>query len=163
MDRSIATPFELPDPTGPCAVPHAGEVVGVESVRGALEALDADRIRHGIRAVDDPGLVREIAGRELVLDVCPISNLRTGAVRSLDDHPLPQLVAAGVKCSISTDDPQVFDADLTRDYEAATSMGVPARSFYEAGVVGALCDEPTRTLVRQIGTSFDWTAYEAHS
>ena len=60
---------------GLSSVPHAGEVVGVQSVRGALEALAADRIRHGIRAIDDPGLVREIAGRELVLDVCPISNL----------------------------------------------------------------------------------------
>jgi aminodeoxyfutalosine deaminase len=128
----------------------------VESVRGALEALEADRIRHGIRAVDDPGLVREIAGRGLVLDVCPISNLRTGAVRSLDEHPLPQLVAAGVKCSISTDDPQMFDTDLTRDYAAATEMGIPAQSFYDAGVAGALCDEATRTRLREIGSSFDW-------
>jgi aminodeoxyfutalosine deaminase len=100
--------------------------------------------------------VREIAGRELVLDVCPISNLRTGAVRSLDEHPLPQLVGAGVKCSISTDDPQMFDTDLTRGYAAATSMGVSPRMFYEAGVAGALCDEATRTRLREIGTSFDW-------
>jgi aminodeoxyfutalosine deaminase len=128
----------------------------VESVRGALEALAPDRIRHGIRAVDDPGLVREIAGRELVLDVCPISNLRTGAVRSLAEHPLPQLVAAGVKCSISTDDPEMFDTDLTRDYEAATSLGIPARVFYEAGVAGALCDEATRKRLREIGASYDW-------
>jgi len=141
---------------GLASVPHAGEVVGAESVRGALEALEPDRIRHGIRAVDDPGLLREIAGRELVLDVCPISNLRTGAVRSLAEHPLPQLVAAGVRCSISTDDPEMFDTDLTRDYEAATSMGIPARSFYEAGVAGALCEEATRTRLREIGASCDW-------
>jgi aminodeoxyfutalosine deaminase len=152
----FADVFAAAKAEGLASVPHAGEVVGVESVRGAVEALGADRIRHGIRAVDDPGLVRELAGRGLVLDVCPISNLRTGAVRSLDEHPLPQLVAAGVKCSISTDDPEMFDTDLTRDYEAATSLGISARSFYDAGVTGALCDDATRTRLRQIGSSFDW-------
>jgi aminodeoxyfutalosine deaminase len=152
----FAAVFAAAKAEGLASVPHAGEVVGVDSVRGALEALAADRIRHGIRAVDDPGLVREIAGRELVLDICPISNLRTGAVRSLDEHPLPQLVAAGVKCSISTDDPEMFDTDLTRDYGAATSMGISPRSFYDAGVAGALCDEKTRMRLREIGSSFDW-------
>jgi aminodeoxyfutalosine deaminase len=131
-------------------------VVGPKSVRGALDALRAHRIRHGIRAVEDPGLVREIAGRELVLDVCPISNLRTGAVHSLAEHPLPQLVSAGVKCSISTDDPQMFDTDLTRDYAAATSMGISPRTLYQAGVTGALCDDATRARLREIGTLFDW-------
>ena len=62
------------------SVPHAGEVAGAASVRGALESLQADRLRHGIRAEEDPGLVRELAGRGTVLDVCPLSNLRTGAV-----------------------------------------------------------------------------------
>src|SRR5207237_4155427 len=81
---------------GLASVPHAGEVVGPASVWGALEALAADRIRHGIRAVEDPALVRELAAREIVLDVCPISNLRTGAVASLEAHPLPRLLEAGV-------------------------------------------------------------------
>jgi len=138
------------------SVPHAGEVAGAASVRGALEALGADRLRHGIRAEEDPGLVREIAGRGIVLDVCPLSNLRTGAVRSLAEHPLPRLVAAGVRCSISTDDPAMFDTDLHRDYEAATSFGLEPRSFYEAGVHGALCDEETRARLQMIGAAFDW-------
>ena len=138
------------------SVPHAGEVAGAASVRGALEALGADRLRHGIRAEEDPGLVRELAGRGTVLDVCPLSNLRTGAVASLEDHPLPRLVAAGVRCSISTDDPAMFDTDLTRDYEAATSFGLDPRSFYDAGVDGALCDEATRARLRAIGAAFDW-------
>ena len=64
--------------------------------------------------------------------------------RSLEEHPLPQLVAAGVRCSISTDDPAMFDTDLTRDYEAAASLGVSPRAAYEAGVAGALCDDGTR-------------------
>jgi aminodeoxyfutalosine deaminase len=125
-------------------------------VRGALEELGADRIRHGIRSIEDPGLVAEIAGRGIVLDVCPLSNLRTGVVRSLDEHPLPQLVAAGVRCSISTDDPAMFETDLTRDYEAAASLGLSPRAAYEAGVAGALCDEVTRARLRHIGGAFSW-------
>jgi len=149
-------PFALARAEGLGSVPHAGEHAGAASVRGALETLGADRLRHGIRAVEDDGLVRELADRGTVLDVCPISNLRTGAVRSLAEHPLPKLVAAGVRCSISTDDPAMFDTDLTRDYEAAGTLGVDPRSAYEAGVEGALCDAATRDRLREIGASFDW-------
>ena len=151
-----ADAFALAREGGLASVPHAGESVGAESVRGALETLHADRIRHGVRAVEDPGLVSELAGRGTVLDVCPISNLRLGVVRSLEEHPLPQLVAAGIRCSISTDDPAIFDTDLTRDYEAATKLGVSPRDAYEAGLAGALCDDDTRARLRQIGDSHDW-------
>jgi aminodeoxyfutalosine deaminase len=157
----FAPVFRLAKAEGLASVPHAGEVVGVESVRGAMEALAADRIRHGIRAGDDPGLLREIADRHLVLDVCPISNLRTGAVRSLAEHPLPHLVAAGVLCSVSTDDPEMFDTDLTRDYAAATSLGLSPRLFYEAGVEGAVCDTATKDRLRSIGHSYEWS--DAHT
>ena len=148
--------FDLARSLGLGSVPHAGEVAGPASVRGALEALGADRLRHGIRAEEDAGLVAELAGRGTVLDVCPLSNLRTGAVASLAEHPLPQLVAAGVRCSISTDDPAMFDTDLSRDYEAAESFGLSPRSFYEAGVAGALCDEETRARLQAVGDTYDW-------
>ena len=148
--------FALAKSLGLGSVPHAGEAAGAESVRGALEALGADRLRHGIRAEEDAGLVRELAARGTVLDVCPLSNLRTGSVRSLAEHPLPQLVAAGVRCSISTDDPAMFDTDLSRDYAAAESLGLSPRAAYEAGVAGALCDEDTRERLRRIGESNDW-------
>jgi aminodeoxyfutalosine deaminase len=148
--------FALARSLGLASVPHAGEAAGAPSVRGALEALGADRVRHGVRAVEDPGLVSELAGRGTVLDVCPLSNLRTGVVRSLEEHPLPQLVAAGVRCSISTDDPAMFDTDLTRDYEAASVLGVSPRAAYEAGLAGALCDDETRARLRQVGEAYDW-------
>jgi aminodeoxyfutalosine deaminase len=141
---------------GLASVPHAGEVAGPVSVRGALEALGADRLRHGIRAIEDPGLVDELRDRALVLDVCPISNLRTGAVASLEEHPLRRLAAAGVRCSISTDDPAMFGTDLSRDYEAAAALGLSPRSAYETGVHGALCDEPTRSRLRALGEAFEW-------
>jgi aminodeoxyfutalosine deaminase len=152
----FARAFAIAREGGLGSVPHAGELAGAESVRSVLEELGADRIRHGIRAVDDPGLVAELAGRGTVLDVCPLSNLRTGAVRSLEEHPLPELVAAGVRCSISTDDPAMFDTDLTRDYEAAASLGLSPRAAYETGIAGALCDDETRARLRQIGNSHDW-------
>jgi aminodeoxyfutalosine deaminase len=148
--------FSLARDAGLASVPHAGEVAGPPSVRGALDALGADRIRHGIRASEDAGLLRELAAREIVCDVCPISNLRTGAVSSLAEHPLPILHAHGVLCSISTDDPAMFDTDLTRDYEAATAFGISPRAFYEAGVKGAVCDEETRARLAAIGADFDW-------
>ncbi len=151
-----ADAFALAHSLGLGSVPHAGEVAGAASVRGALDALGADRLRHGIRAEEDPGLVREIAARGIVLDICPLSNLRTGAVASLAEHPLPRLAAAGVLCSISTDDPAMFDTDLTRDYEAATSLGLDPHSFYEAGVIGALCDAETKARLRLIGETFEW-------
>lgn len=151
-----ADAFALARDGGLASVPHAGEAAGVTSIRGALEALGADRIRHGIRAVDDPAMVRELAGRGTVLDVCPISNLRTGVVGSLAEHPLPQLVGAGVRCSLSTDDPAMFDTDLGREYDAATGLGPSPRDFFEAGVEGALCDERTRAELRRIGADYDW-------
>ncbi|HEU6444815.1 MAG TPA: adenosine deaminase, partial [Gaiellaceae bacterium] len=129
--EEYAAAFALAREQGLASVPHAGEVAGPPSIRGALDALGADRIRHGIRAVEDPALVEELRDREIVLDVCPISNVRTGAVASLDAHPLRELTAAGVRCSISTDDPAMFDTDLEREHEAAAALGVDPRRAYE--------------------------------
>src|SRR4030095_2867319 len=77
--EDYAAVFERIRAEGLGSVPHRGEVVGPASIRGALDALGADRIRHGIRAVEDPKLVAELAERRIVLDVCPVSNVRTGA------------------------------------------------------------------------------------
>jgi len=156
-----ARPFQIARDGGLGSVPHAGEAAGPASVRGALETLHPDRIRHGVRAAEDPGLVRELAARGVVLDVCPVSNLRTGVITTLADHPLPALTAAGVVCSVSTDDPAMFDTDLTADYAAARELGLTARDCYLAGQRGALCDEPSKGRLRQIGDAFDWSAIAA--
>jgi aminodeoxyfutalosine deaminase len=156
--RPFTRAFAVARQGGLGVAPHAGEVAGARSVWAALDIAQADRIRHGIRAGEDPSLLRELAGRGTVLDVCPVSNLRTGTVRSLEEHPLPRLVAAGVRCSISTDDPAMFDTDLTREYKVATSFKLDPRSFYEAGVAGALCDERTRERLRQVGAKFLWAS-----
>jgi aminodeoxyfutalosine deaminase len=153
-----APAFDLARSEGLASVPHAGEHAGPSSIRGALDALGARRIRHGIRAIEDAALVQELADRRIVLDVCPISNVRTRAVPSLEEHPLPHLVAAGAVCSISTDDPAMFGTDLSKEYAAASSFGLEPRSFYEAGLEGALCDSATCDRLREIGESFDWGA-----
>jgi aminodeoxyfutalosine deaminase len=156
-----APAFELARSEGLASVPHAGEHAGPSSIRGALDALGARRIRHGIRAIEDPELVQELADRRVVLDVCPISNVCTRAVPSLSRHPLPELVAAGVACSLSTDDPAMFGTDLATEYAAACALGLEPRSFYEAGLEGALCDKPTRTRLRELGEACDWDAVPA--
>jgi aminodeoxyfutalosine deaminase len=156
-----APAFELARAEGLASVPHAGEHAGPSSIRGALDALGARRIRHGIRAIEDPALLQELADRRVVLDVCPISNVCTHAVSSLEDHPLPRLVAAGAVCSISTDDPAMFGTDLSTEYAAVCSLGFEPRSFYEAGLEGALCDEGTRARLREIGETFEWDAVPA--
>jgi len=145
------------------SVPHAGEADGPASVRGALEVLGADRIRHGIRATEDRGLLRELADRGTVLDVCPISNVRTGVVRSLAEHPLPELLAAGIQATINTDDPAMFGNDLSTEYATALRLGASAMQCYAAGVKGALCDESSRAELRKIGAAFDWDAVTAQT
>jgi aminodeoxyfutalosine deaminase len=138
------------------SVPHAGEVVGPSSIWGAIRSLEPARIRHGIRAVEDPVLMQEIVDRGIVLDVCPTSNLRTGVVPSIEEHPLRELVAFGIPCSISTDDPAMFDTDLTREHELATSLGIGPRAIYEAGVRGALCEPDVRGRLEVIGQTHPW-------
>lgn len=156
-----ARAFALARDGGLGSVPHAGEAAGPASIRGALDGLAADRIRHGIRSVDDPALVAELAARGVVLDVCPISNLRTGVVASLAEHPLPRLVAAGVACSVSTDDPAMFGTDLSADYAAAAELGVSARDCYLAELHGVLCDQQTKNQLQQAGEAFDWAVLTA--
>lgn len=142
--------FEIARDGGLGVVPHAGEAAGPESVREVL-SMGPARIRHGIRAVEDPDLLAEIVERQIVLDMCLTSNLRLGGVPSLAAHPLPALRDAGVLCTINTDDPAMFGTDLAHEYEMALALGLSAKDAYQAGVVGALCDERTRATLATAG------------
>lgn len=152
----FAPAFRIAKDGGVGSVPHAGETEGVASIRGALDALGADRLRHGIRATEDPALLDEIAARGIVCDVCPVSNLRTRAVTDIAEHPLRAMRAAGVLCSISTDDPAMFDTDLGREYEVAAELGLTAEDAFRAGIAGALCDERTRAELGRIADTHQW-------
>ncbi len=106
---------------------HAGEADGPRSVRDAIELLGAERIGHGIRAVQDPALMDRLAGSRIGLEVCPTSNLHTSTVASYEAHPLRRLVEAGLSVTINTDDPGISAIDLVHELErAAPACGLDA-------------------------------------
>ncbi|WP_433801860.1 adenosine deaminase family protein [Actinomycetospora sp. CA-084318] len=105
-------------------VPHSGELCGPESIREDLRVLRPDRLMHGVRAVEDPELVRELADRGTTLDVGISSNVALGVVPDLVSHPLPALVHAGVPCSVNADDTLLFSTGLAREYEFARQLGL---------------------------------------
>jgi adenosine deaminase len=92
---------------------HAGEWQGAESVRDAIETLGARRIGHGIRSIEDQNLIREMIERGIVLEVCPSSNVDSGVITELEQHPLPRLSELGVLTTINTDDPLISNITLT--------------------------------------------------
>jgi adenosine deaminase len=97
-------------------VAHAGEEGPAAFVRDALDVLKVERVDHGIRAIDDPGLVQRLARDGTILTVCPLSNVRLCTVKSLTDHPLRRLYEAGVKVTINSDDPAYFGGYLHENY-----------------------------------------------
>lgn len=98
---------------------HAGEAAGPQSMRDALDLFGARRIGHGIRAVEDPELVRRLAQQKIPLEVCLTSNLQTGNAASYHEHPFPQLLAAGVPVTLNTDDPSVSGIELDYEWQQA--------------------------------------------
>jgi adenosine deaminase len=106
-------------------VAHAGEGAGAESVRGAIEALGAERIGHGIRCLEDASLVSLLRERQLPLEVCPISNYRTGVVPAGATHPIFRMLEEGLNVTVSSDDPPMFSTSLTNEYRWLALQGVP--------------------------------------
>jgi aminodeoxyfutalosine deaminase len=111
---------------------HAGEIGGPEKIREAVELLGVERVGHGIAAIHDAALMDLLAARRIVLEVCPVSNVRTGALAkqlrreeaAIREHPLPQLVRHGIPVVLSTDDPSMFHTSLTKEYQHAHAMGL---------------------------------------
>ena len=98
---------------------HAGEWAGVENVRHALERLNADRIGHGIRILEDQEIVQEAARRGIVFEVSPSSNWKTGAIEQLASHPIAEMIQAGLALAITTDDPSIFELTLSSEFVLA--------------------------------------------
>lgn len=131
---------------------HAGEWRGPDSVREAL-ALGCSRIGHGVRAIEDPQLVRDLAERGILLEVCPGSNIALGVYPSWDRHPIAPLIEAGVRVSVSTDDPPFFHTTMEREYaRLADAFGWGEAEFAqinEWAADAAFCDAATRDRLRK--------------
>jgi adenosine deaminase len=102
---------------------HAGEAGDPKNVEDAL-ALGVERIAHGVIGAREPRIVERVRAEGVVLDMCPTANWKCKAVRSPAEHPLPRLVRAGVRCTISTDSRTVADTTLTREFELVAAMGM---------------------------------------
>jgi adenosine deaminase len=119
---------------------HAGESSGPEGVRDAVELLRVERVDHGVRAVEDPALVADLAARAVPLDICPTSNVRLGVAASLATHPIEPLRAAGVRVSVNTDDPLLFGTSVAGEYRRCAEafgwdrvvLGAVARTSIES-------------------------------
>ena len=95
---------------------HAGEAAGAESVRGAAEILRVDRIGHATRAEEDPALIDLLAERQIALELCPLSNVATGSIKRIEDHPARRYMDRGLNISINTDDPGMFHNSMAEEY-----------------------------------------------
>jgi aminodeoxyfutalosine deaminase len=104
-------------------VAHAGEAVGPESIRNAVELLGAERIGHGLTAIQDPEVMALLRDRRIPLEVCPTSNVATGLIARFEDHPLPRFMAGGLTVTLNSDDPAMFGTSLEEEFVRA------ARSF----------------------------------
>jgi adenosine deaminase len=134
-----------------CTV-HAGEHAGADSVRGAIALPGITRVSHGVRAIEDPLLVEELAEREIVLEICPGSNVALGVYPSFEEHPLPALHAAGVRVTLGSDDPPYFATSIGREYEIAREhMGFEEEELLAMtrnAVDAAFADETLRAQLR---------------
>jgi adenosine deaminase len=113
--------FEIAREAGLGITVHAGELAGWESVAAALDHIRPSRIGHGVRAIENPDLVKRIADEGVVLEVCPVSNIELKVFAGYDSHPFPALRTAGCKVTLSSDDPPYFWTSLKREYDVAAA------------------------------------------
>jgi aminodeoxyfutalosine deaminase len=114
--------FDRARAAGLRSVPHAGETTGPQTIWDALNDLGAERIGHGTSATADPRLLEHLVSKHIPLEVCPTSNIATGAVKVLADHPIIAMYEAGVTVTVNSDDPPMFNTTLNREYEVAADL-----------------------------------------
>ncbi|WP_299986260.1 adenosine deaminase [uncultured Ruegeria sp.] len=145
--------FECAREAGLQLTTHAGEFGGPESVRDAVRDLGVERVGHGVRAIEDPDLVHELVDRGITLEICPGSNVVLGLFPDFAAHPIAKLRDAGVKVTVSTDDPPFFHTTMRREYEMlGAAFGWQVEDFAalnETALNAAFCDEETRARVKK--------------
>jgi len=130
----------------PCTV-HAGEWAGPEGIREALATLPVTRLGHGVRAIEDPDLVAEIADRGVVLEVCPGSNVATGLFPALDAHPIRRLAEAGARVTLNSDDPPYFATSIGREYDNLAALGfgeAELKAYTRTAIEAGFADAETK-------------------
>ncbi len=149
--QDFAEPYAIAAAAGLGCTIHAGEWAGPASVRAAL-TLPITRIDHGVRAIEDPLLVHELAGRGIVLNCCPTSNVVLGVYDGYENHPLPTLRAAGIKVTLGSDDPPYFGATIGGEYQVcADRMGLrehDLREITRTAIDAAFCEEDLKSVLR---------------
>jgi len=110
--------FEQAKQMGLRSIPHAGETGGANSVRGAINELQADRICHGVRSIEDINVVKELVDRQIPLDICPTSNIRLNIYPTMSQHPFRALDESGARVTINSDDPSIIGSSLCDEYIA---------------------------------------------
>ncbi len=162
--RALQPVYEFVAAHGLHRLIHAGEVGPPRAVREAVELLGCERIGHGIAALRDPRLQALLIERGTVLELCPTSNLRTGALArqirrenaGLRDHPLPRFFRAGIPVVLATDDPALFDTTLVREYELAARLGLTAGELRRLATMSFraafLPERARRTMLRRLRT-----------
>ncbi len=143
--------FDMAREAGLRLTTHAGEWGGAASVRAALDDLRVERIGHGVQAIEDPALVDRLAEDGIVLETCPGSNVALGVFPSWDAHPIARLRDAGVKVTVSTDDPPFFHTTMSDEYDnLAETFGWEAEDFLalnKTAIEAAFCDDTTRESI----------------
>ena len=144
----FAHAFARASANGLLCIPHAGEIEGPHSVWGAIHALDAQRIGHGVRAIEDPLLLSHLRQHNIPLEINITSNLCLHVYKQLGHHPFPHLDRMGLLVTINSDDPPLFNTDLTREYallvdEFGYSLADVAR-IARNSFVSAAMPEPLR-------------------
>src|SRR5918994_6037061 len=143
--------FEIAREAGLGITVHAGELMGWESVEAALDHIRPSRIGHGVRAIENPDLVRRIADEGVVLECCPSSNIALKVFDSFADHPFPALLAAGCKVTLNSDDPPYFWTSLKREYDiAAEHFGMSEKELLgvtRTAIEAAFVDRKTKAML----------------
>ena len=123
--------FSKAKETGLRVVAHAGEAVGPESIWGAINDLNVERIGHGIRSIDDENLIKYLRDNQTPVEVSPTSNYNLGIVSSSERHPIREMVDNGLNCSINTDDPEMFSTNISTEFELLYSQGFSLKELYQ--------------------------------
>ena len=135
---------------------HAGEAKGAENVKEAIE-IGAERIGHGVRLFEDPSVIQLAKSRNVLLEMCPTSNVQTGAVETMRKHPLPIAYRDGIPVCINTDDPGVSNTDLVQEYTIAQEQlgfSIEDLSLLNLSAADYIFDNGSISKVREIISKF---------